>query len=98
MIDQYQNRKHFFIYKNCGSKFCTNCPKNNIYIPDYSCPLCGERFSKGKGNLVIVEKILIILIVDNVVNIRIGNIFLNAKIVEVNIVHLVLGNEYIFQK
>ena len=47
--EQYQNNKYYFKCKNCGSKFCTKCPENNTYIPNYSCPLCGEQFSRGHG-------------------------------------------------
>ena len=49
---QYQNQKHYFKCKNCKSKFCTRCPENNTIVPNCSCPLCGEQFSRGRGNLV----------------------------------------------
>jgi len=48
----YQNDKYYFKCKNCGSKFCTSCPKINKFIPNYSCPLCGEQFSRGNGRFI----------------------------------------------
>ena len=47
---RYQNNKYYFKCKNCGSKFCTDCPKKVNYIPNYSCPLCGEEFLKRTWN------------------------------------------------
>ena len=49
---EYQNKKHYFKCRNCGSKFCTRCPENNYNRPNYGCPLCGERFLEGRGNFV----------------------------------------------
>ena len=48
----YKSDKYYFKCKNCGSRFCTKCPENNTYIPNYSCPLCGEQFSRGHGNFI----------------------------------------------
>ena len=48
----YKSDKYYFKCKNCGSKFCTKCPENNTYIPNYSCPLCGEEFSRGHGRFI----------------------------------------------
>ena len=48
----HQNNKYYFKCNNCESKFCTDCPKKNNYIPNYSCPLCGEQFSRGHGRFL----------------------------------------------
>ena len=48
----HQSNKYYFKCGNCGSKFCTRCPENNNYVPNYSCPLCGEQFLRGRGNFV----------------------------------------------
>ena len=48
----HQIDKYYFKCKNCESKFCTECPKANNYLPNYSCPLCGEQFLQGKGKFV----------------------------------------------